>query len=175
MKIVFKIVGCILAILLVGKVDAGICTNQSNYNCGAKFPDNGNTCGGKGCCCHGENGTGTQVNTCDNGKGFTNRGCKSCWGVDACKKTNNMNIRSNSCHGKFACKETAESLLFNDSCQGQASCVKLKNTNVMYGSCRGDWACFYAKDSTISNDSCNGETACKKLKKTTIGNGSCNA
>ena len=43
MKIVSKIVGCILAILLVEGVDArGIWANKSSFNCGAKFPQDGN-------------------------------------------------------------------------------------------------------------------------------------
>ena len=120
MKIVSnKIVCCILAILLVGKVDAGgLCEKRSNYNCGAKSPPGGNTCNGKGCCCAGDNGSGLQVNTCDNGRGFTNRGCDSCWGHEACFFVEDMNIGSNSCHGNDSCKYTWESTIFNDSCHG---------------------------------------------------------
>ena len=88
MEIISKIVCCILTILLVGGVDVGgmLCANKSSFNCGAKFPQGGNTCSGKGCCCDGKHGTGMQVSTCGNNDGLTNHGCKSCWGNAACAK-----------------------------------------------------------------------------------------
>ena len=82
---------------MVGEAEAGgLCKNSSTLNCGAKFPEGGNTCGGKECCCDRLYGTGMQVNTCGYGEGFTNRGCESCWGDAECMKTKNMNIGSNS-------------------------------------------------------------------------------
>merc|ERR1711865_268596 len=49
-------------------------------------------CGQKGCCCNYEDGTGYKLNSCDSAKGYAYRGCNSCWGADACFKTNNINV-----------------------------------------------------------------------------------
>ena len=176
MKIVSKIVGCTLAILLVRKVDAGgKCANQSTFNCGKIFPDDGNTCGGQGCCCDGKKGTGLQVDTCTGGGGFANIGCESCWGDSACRFPTNMNIGSNSCHGsRYVCYKASDSTIFNDSCQVSGACRSLIYTNIGSNSCHGEQACKDASDSTINNDSCQGLKACNKLSQTTIGYGSCN-
>merc|ERR1711865_1212718 len=79
------------------------CKKNTGYNCGAVFPPDGDTCDQKGCCCHEEDGEGYKLNTCDSAKGYAYRGCNSCWGRDACFKTNNINAGTSSCHGHGSC------------------------------------------------------------------------
>jgi len=176
MKIVSKIeiVCCLLAIVLVGGVDAGgMCQSRSNYNCGATFPDDGNTCGGKGCCCDGKQGTGMQVDTCTGVEGFTHRGCESCWGNAACRYTKNMNIGSNSCLGKNACRDTSDSTFSNDSCHGEDACQDTHDSTFSNDSCHGKDACRNTSDSTFLNDSCHGQSSCKSQENMKIGSNSC--
>ena len=164
-----KIVCYILAILLVGGVDAGgKCESRSNYNCGAKFPPDGNTCSGKGCCCDGENGHGLEYYTCTGVSGFTNRGCDSCWGSAACYDTENMNIGSNSCHGNNSCISTSHSTIFNDSCQGRYACNDLGHTTIGSGSCKGYYACKDCARTTIGSGSCNAKYICEDCAEYSI-------
>ena len=203
MKIDSKIACCTFAIVLVGGVDAGgRCETTSSFNCGVIFPQNGNTCSGKGCCCDGKKGTGMQVNTCTNGGGFLNIGCESCWGNEACRSPTNMNIGSNSCHGKSACyetkrstigskscimsescRETSDSTILSDSCYGSKACKLLKNSSIGYGSCndfldekgkQSGMVCLEGDGLIIGNNSCTGLFACSSPVSTTVGSGSCN-
>lgn len=174
MKIISKILCCILAIVLVGGVDAGgRCETTSSFNCGATFPQNGNTCGGKGCCCDGKKGTGMQVNTCTGGDGFKNIGCESCWGNSACRTTTNMNIGSNSCLGNDACRASSDSTFSNDSCHGNDACSHSSDSTFSKDSCHGKDACRDTSDSTFLNDSCHGESSCQFQKNMKIGSNSC--
>merc|ERR1711865_981882 len=74
------------------------------------------------------------------------RGCDSCWGNDACFKTNNINVGTSSCHGIKACAYVkSDSTIGNDSCHG-------------------DYSCEYVKNKKIGNNSCNGYKNCKECK-----------
>jgi len=151
------------------------CKKNTGYNCGAVFPPDGDTCDQKGCCCHEEDGSGKKLNTCDNAKGYAYRGCSSCWGRDACFKTNNINAGTSSCHGKKSCAYVSDSTIGNDSCQGLFACYSVQNSTIHDGSCRCHDCCEDVKNSIIGKGSCNdGDTNCAGLENKKIGNNSCN-
>ena len=166
----------------------GTCQNQDNYQCGYHYPfdGSGNTCSGKGCCCHGEKGTGLQLSTCDTKyDGYTNRGCGSCWGRWACTTTEYMNIGTNACHGNNACFDTSQSTIESDSCLGVSACYQIGNSIIKEGACVGEKACMQVNFSTIGNNSCRGYNACSVYSSSskwdgtvftnlTIGNNACN-
>jgi len=148
------------------------CEKNTGYNCGAVFPPGGNTCGQKGCCCNQEDGTGYKLNSCDSAKGYAYRGCNSCWGKDACFKTNNINAGTNSCHGSMPCKHASDSTIGNDSCHGTMACKSVQNSTIANDSCQGDYSCEDVKNSIIGTGSCTG--SCYALENIKIGNNSCN-
>jgi len=157
------------------------CEKNTGYNCGAVFPPGGNTCGQKGCCCNQEDGTGYKLNSCDSAKGYAYRGCNSCWGKDACFKTNNINAGTSSCHGHGSCNHASDSTIHNESCQGFFACTSLKSSTIHDGSCRcgdGDGyghCCEDVKNSIIGKGSCSdGRATCLAVKNSIIGTGSCN-
>jgi len=165
------------------------CKKNTGYNCGAVFPPDGDTCDQKGCCCKLEDGTGYKLNTCDNAKGYAYRGCNSCWGKDACFKTNNINAGTSSCHGDQSCKKVSDSTIGNDSCHGHAACYGVQNATIGNGSCNAgssnpnsidDYAfsCEYVVNIKIGNNSCNGGSeytgVCQKCKHNVPDN-ACNA
>ena len=175
----------------------GECKNSDLYQCGVAFPSDGSgdTCSAKGCCCDGQDGTGLQVATCrTNKEGYTNRGCGSCWGNNACRNTDNVNIGTNSCRGDHeghhdahqgqACAKTLDTTIENDACHGYTACFWSNNTMIKTGACIGKEACFGLKDSSIGEGSCRGSQACKSIDNSswsrvyyynlTIGNNSCN-
>jgi len=148
------------------------CKKNTGYNCGAVFPPGGNTCGQKGCCCNQEDGEGLKLNSCDSAKGYAYRGCNSCWGKDACFKTNNINAGTNSCHGSMPCKHASDSTIGNDSCHGTMACKSVQNSTIANDSCQGDYSCEDVKNSIIGTGSCTG--SCYALENIKIGNNSCN-
>jgi len=148
------------------------CEKNTGYNCGAVFPPGGNTCGQKGCCCNQEDGEGLKLNSCDSAKGYAYRGCNSCWGQDACFKTNNINAGTNSCHGSMPCKHASDSTIGNDSCHGTMACKSVQNSTIANDSCQGDYSCEDVKNSIIGTGSCTG--SCYALENIKIGNNSCN-
>jgi len=157
------------------------CKKNTGYNCGAVFPPGGNTCGQKGCCCNQEDGEGLKLNSCDSAKGYAYRGCNSCWGKDACFKTNNINAGTSSCHGHGSCNHASDSTIHNESCQGFFACTSLKSSTIHDGSCRcgdGDGyghCCEDVKNSIIGKGSCSdGRATCLAVKNSIIGTGSCN-
>merc|ERR1711865_400743 len=162
---------------------AASCQKNTGYNCGAVFPPDGNTCDQKGCCCHLDNGTGLKVNTCDNAKGYAYRGCKSCWGKDACFKTNNINAGTSSCHGIKSCEKVSDSTIGNHSCLSGLACQSVQNSIIHVGSCHCDdgHCCYGVQNATIGKGSCNtgssnGQYAysCDYVVNVKIGNNSCN-
>ena len=102
-------------------------------------------------------------------------------GIDACFKTNNVNIGTNSCHGNYSCKDVSDSTIGNDSCQSwHGSCGSVQNSVIHDGSCQGDYSCYGVKYATIGKGSCNAGSdrnysSCDDLvDNVKIGNNSCN-
>jgi len=151
------------------------CKKNTGYNCGAVFPPDGDTCDQKGCCCTQDNGTGLKLNSCDSAKGYAYRGCDSCWGRDACFKTNNINVGTSSCHGKSSCWHVSDSTIDNNSCHGDNACYTVEDSTIGGGSCLADKACTGVSTSTIHDYSCNGFFPCGNVKNSIIGKGSCSS
>merc|ERR1711865_667296 len=149
---------------------AASCKKNTGYNCGAVFPPDGDMCDQKGCCCTQDNGTGLKLNSCDSAKGYAYRGCNSCWGTDACFKTNNINVGTSSCHGGEACRLVS----------GSNACKSVQSSIIHDGSCHGGYpslgtnSCKSVQRSTIHDGSCHGSFSCYEIKNATIGKGSCN-
>ena len=94
-------------------------------------------------------------------------------GPEACKKTNNINVGTNSCHGEDSCNSVSDSTIYNDSCQSSA-CKSMQRSTIHDGSCNGGQTCDSVKNSIIGKGSCNGYSSCYGMQNATIGNGSCN-
>ena len=96
---------------------------------------------------------------------LTIQGCNQsnnlcCQGYCPCDEALWSDIGCCSCNGWQACQNSFDAIFYDNVCNGDYSCQYSKNITVYSGSCNNQYSCSQSPYLTVGSGSCNGEFSC---------------